>query len=182
MTDITSTQLLIPNLATMGVRRMTEDGQADLETIWRTPYPVIRNYRKLMRLMRLPLFGGGTIQNQRMRQNGFITSGYRDEIVGGNKTSPHRFAIALDFIAVGAQLQIDIATEAVNYGLFRRVGFYPVRGFMHVDIAPHNWIRRYNKCWYWVNRPDRADPLSKDIIMSEDFEMICELVKRMENV
>jgi len=140
--------LLPPNLGALGVPRKAPVGEADLITIWKTPYPVLTNYSILCNRCGLKLFGGGTAEKQGKRVPGYITSGYRLEIMNGNIHSPHRYAFAIDMIAGDINQQIIIGDEAIN--LFSRIGFYPDRGFMHLDLAPENWIARYNKARFWV--------------------------------
>ena len=142
------TSLVPPNLAALGVPRQTPDGTADLETIWRTPYPVIGNYEKFCRDAALAAFGGGTRQKQGARIPGYITSGYRDATIDNNTLSPHKFAFALDIIIGPLQAQLRCAEIAKRY--FSRIGLYPEQGFIHVDLAPDNWVEQYGKAWSWV--------------------------------
>ena len=156
MIDLNRTELTIPNLAKMGIVRKCSP-QADLDTIWATPYPVLTNYQILMKLAGLQLFAGGSRHSQgRQNIDGYITSGYRDEIIGENDTSPHRFGIAIDVRITDTERQISIAHVALMNGLFTRIGFYPDRGFIHLDLAPDNWITRYDKVRFWISigKPD----------------------------
>jgi hypothetical protein len=159
-------RLIIPNLAKMGVIRKVGPPEADLITVWATPYPVIRKYLDLCRKAGIPAYGGGSMEAQREDRPGFITSGYRDEIMEGNKSSPHLFAIALD-IAIGSDIDClrvgDIATR-----LYPRVGLYPGRGFIHVDLAPDNWMAHYRKKPYWVKVGDTYRSFD-DFISAEQF-------------
>lgn len=134
----------------MGLPRLLAAPAADLQTIWLTPYPVLTNYAKLCGQPKvrgiLKPFGGGSYKSQGSQQSGFITSGYRSEIINGNIKSPHRYGFALDFI-VTKQMAM-IGQEANRY--FARVGFYPEQAFIHVDLAPDIWISKENKARYWV--------------------------------
>ncbi len=80
-----------------------------------------------------------------------ITSGYRDHNVDkAVKNSPHKFAIALDLAAGNLENQIRWAEAAINMGVFKRVGLYPQRGIIHVDIADIDWCEQYGGTSYWV--------------------------------
>ena len=138
---------MVPNLGELGVPRGTKP-EADLKTIWMTPYPVISNYMKLCADAQIKPFGGGTLERQAPNEPGYILSGYRDEAIEGNVLSLHRFGMAIDFQLVGARQQIKIGQIATNY--FVRVGFYPDRGFIHVDLAPEIYIDKYSRPRYWV--------------------------------
>ena len=78
-----------------------------------------------------------------------ITSGYRDaHVKGGAKNSPHYFGIALD-IAVGDILnQIKFGRICLKNG-FKRLGLYPQKGIVHIDIADRAWQKKYNGTPYW---------------------------------
>ena len=110
-------------------------GDPDIETIRRTPYPVLSRYG---------------IWRQRLGYDDMtslkITSGYRDEIIDGNQESPHHYGFAID-VVIGDMLK---AADAAR-DLFARIGFYPGRSFLHLDQAPDNWIKHHCKARYWVN-------------------------------
>jgi hypothetical protein len=144
--------LLPVNLANMGVPRRAPEGEADLVTPALTPYPMVTNYLLLCKACPniLTPFGGGTIEQQGTRINGFITSGYRNELVNERVASPHRFAMAWDIIVMAAVDQITVGRRAVDNDLFTRVGFYPDRHFIHVDMVPDNWIEHYRAARSWV--------------------------------
>lgn len=143
--------LIIPNLALLGVPRRVpaEDPQPDLVTIWMNPWPVLTNYKRLCHKVGLVPFTGGSYLKQGKRENGYITSGYRNELINENVNSPHRFGIALDFIVDNIDLMIEVLREAVPSG-FTRVGCYPERKFVHVDIAPDDWIEKFSKSRFWL--------------------------------
>jgi hypothetical protein len=154
--------LMPPNLGAMGLPRRTADGVADLITVWESPYPVITRYKDLCRELKWEPFGGGAMHNQKARVPGFITSGYRDRPIGGNITSPHSFAFALDLLVGNAVEQVRVGRIALKQ--FCRIGLYPSQGFIHVDLAPDNWIEKHNKARYWVR-------VSKSIVLTfNDFE------------
>jgi hypothetical protein len=140
--------LIPPNLAELGLPRRGDHIQADLETIWETPYPVITSYQRTMAAMGIVPFGGGTRERQGERREGYILSGYRDAILNGNRNSPHRYAFAVDLQAKRDR-QIEIGRKALTCG-FSRVGLYAQRGFLHLDVAPSNWIAVYHKVRFWV--------------------------------
>ena len=126
--------LIPPHLANLGVPRRTGPPEADLETIWLTPYPVIRNYKLLCQACGLKPFGGGSLQEQGdPSEPGYINSGYRSEILEGNTQSPHLYGFALD-IHVGSLLRaIEVARQAER--LYTRVGLYLGNSFVHVDLT-----------------------------------------------
>jgi hypothetical protein len=136
----------------LGIRRKPPLSAADLKTIWKiTPYPVITNYLRLCKLVGWEPFGGGTRQVQGdPHKVGYITSGYRDAILNGNKLSAHRYGLALDVCAGGPEDQIRAAEMAVEHGLFNRIGLYPRHGFMHFDLMPTAWIEKYHRTRFWV--------------------------------
>ena len=154
--------LLPINLATMGVPRMTTDGTADLETIWKTPYPVITNYKKLCNDVRfLKPFGGSQHEvidlhsrkwsiEQTREVLGYITSGYRDKVLNGNKQSAHLYGFAIDIFVGNINDQIIVGEKALKY--YNRIGLYPDNNFIHLDMAPPNWIEKYDKTLYWVTK------------------------------
>lgn len=148
-------ELIPPNLAKLGVQRMTPGGEADLETIWMTPYPVITNYLKLCKDVDiLKPFGGGRRIRQIRNKYGYITSGYRDKILYGNSFSAHLFGFALDIFVGNVEQQILVGKKALNY--YSRIGLYPDSNFIHVDLAPEIWIKKYNKAPFWVIKIDSS--------------------------
>lgn len=152
MTDHNLSALLPPNLAALGVPRQGDGQTADLDTIWRTPYPVIGNYLKWCELVGLTPFGGGDREEQGSGdQAGYINSGYRDTILYGNKTSAHLMALALDIVVGHIQDQMVLGVPAVASGLFCRLGVYPSRGIIHLDQVPDNWMARHNKARLWLH-------------------------------
>lgn len=157
--------LIPPNLAALGLQRRTDIGVADIMTIWKTPYPVITRYNMLCKELEWQPFGGGTMRQQGARVPGFITSGYRSLPVDDNMTSPHMHAFALDFIVGDVAEQVRVARVAVKY--FCRVGLYPTSGFIHVDLAPDNWIEKYNKARFWVKRKAKVS-LFSDLVDATD--------------
>lgn len=128
-------ELIPPSLYRLG---LPQKGDPDLETIWLTPYPVLKRYgiwcgQLGYKYLAMP------------GKPGHVTSGYRARIIGGNETSPHHFAFAIDSIVDD---MLKAADEAQK--LFSRVGLYPGRGFLHMDQAPDNWMNKYMKSRYWV--------------------------------
>ena len=145
-------KLLPQNLGSLGVPRRSGPDEADLVTPAMTSYPMIANYLLLCKAAPniLTPFGGGTMEKQGTKINGYITSGYRSESINGRVHSPHRYALAWDIIVVSALDQIKVGRLAVDNELFMRVGFYPDRHFIHVDMMPDNWIARYRAAHTWV--------------------------------
>lgn len=148
--------LVPPNLAQFGVERKIESPIADLITIWKTPYPVLTRYKLLCAKFDWAPFAGGTYQHQGdERKQGYITSGYRDVIINGRKNSPHLYALAID-VAVGDIIhQIEWAKAADM--LFTRIGIYPQRGFVHIDLVSIAWINKFSDInkRYWIQLKDR---------------------------
>jgi len=141
--------LYVPNLAKLRTPRQVAAPEADLITIWRTPYPVIKRYINLCGDMRTIPFAGGTYQQQgRAGKVGRILSGYRDEIKDDDDNSPHLFALALDIAVGDLNRQIAWARKAQDY--FYRIGLYPENGIIHVDLCNRNWQRRYGGPASWV--------------------------------
>lgn len=149
MIDPIDVELVPPFLSALGVVRAYQE-IPDLDTIWKTPYPVITNYRKWIARTDLKAFGGGTIT---LQQHGLgrISSGYRDEIMEGRKRSPHMFGFAIDTI-VGFLFDkaIEYAIEARPY--FSRIGLYPDNGFIHTDQANRAWLKKYSGRRYWIKK------------------------------
>jgi hypothetical protein len=141
-------KLMPVNLAEFNVPRVTMDGTADLVTIAKTPYPVLSKYKKLCAYMDVEPFAGGTWKKQG-KQNvlGYITSGYRNKVIEGNISSPHLFAFALDIAVGDIKAQVEWAKRAIQ--LYTRIGLYPANGFIHVDLAPIIWMKKYYKRRYW---------------------------------
>jgi len=135
------------NLCKLGWKRVTYP-EADLETPWRTPYPIHTNYLLMCQDLGIEPYGGGDRNNQGERKNGYITSGYRDKVLGGNMNSPHFYAFAFDIVFINPDDQVEASLVAHNY--FTRVGLYPLNGIIHVDLAPEVWIRRYAKARFWT--------------------------------
>lgn len=128
----------------MGLKRATpKNGPADLITIYKTPYPVLRNYKLWMSDMRLEPYAGGSHINQGPMQPGFITSGYRED-----PSSPHGFCVALDVAIGDLSEQIKAAQIALRY--FNRVGLYPENGFIHVDLINEFLRDYYRKKKAWI--------------------------------
>lgn len=128
-------ELIPPSLYRLG---LPQKGDPDLQTIWLTPYPVLKRCHTWCdRLGYKYLPGPG--------EPGHITSGYRDSIIGGNEMSPHHCAFAIDVIVDDMLKAADEARD-----LYSRIGFYPGRGFLHLDQAPDNWMNKYMKSRYWV--------------------------------
>lgn len=143
------TELLPPNLAKLGLKRATEPDVPDLITIWKTPYPVLTRYKLLCKDLGIQPFAGGTYEQQGpCTKTGYITSGYRDDILNCRINSPHRFALAIDVIVGETEKQIAVARRAQIY--FPRIGLYPGNGFIHLDLASEAWMKRYHGRRFWV--------------------------------
>jgi len=144
MNDI---QLMPANLASMGVPRKVGPPEADIITIWHTPYPVLTNYTRLCRDLGIKPFAGGTYQNQGPNWKiGYITSGYR--VIIGADESPHKYGLAIDFVVPNLKKQFEIVLKAQKY--FTRSGIYPDKQIVHVDLVPQIWINKFNAARHWV--------------------------------
>ena len=134
--------LLIPNLAELGIEM---DGDPDLITIWKTPYPVLTNYIKLCERLGVKPFGGGTYKKQGPLQIGRINSGYRslehNSEVGGRTHSPHMFGVAIDPWWNTHLMCEKAAKNAVD--LFNRIILYP-KPFIHLDLTDSIWNLHYS--------------------------------------
>lgn len=161
------------NLARLGWKRQGEKGSTDLVTIYRTPYPVLSNYQTLCKQAGLEPFAGGTYEKQGDSwRPGFITSGYRDEVIEQRQHSPHLYAFAIDVVIGDAAHQLKVAPLALP--LFTRIGLYPFRGFIHLDQAPDNWIDKYSKRRFWVQDADRNYVYFTSIDLATDHvRLIC---------
>lgn len=155
-----SVDLIVPNLARLGVPRRGDGISADLETIWLSPYPVITNYLAACKDLEAEPFAGGTREKQgQPYAPGYITSGYRDKLVDNNESSPHLHALAIDIVAGSIEDQIRFAQAFDRH--FVRVGLYPARKFIHVDLAPANWMLHYGKAYYWVETQEAGKVANK---------------------
>jgi len=138
-----------PHLANLGVKRQTPSAVADLKTIWATPYPVVTNYKALCKEAGMKVFGGASLEHpNRFIVPGAVTSGYRDKVVGTRSMSPHLHGMAIDVAVGGPEEQARVARIATKY--FNRVGFYPLSGFLHLDLMPDAWVQKYNGTRSWV--------------------------------
>ena len=143
--------LLPQNLAALGVKRQGDGKAADLLTVYATTYPVLTNYKALCGRLGWHPYAGGSMDMQGDRSiQGFLTSGYRDELIEGRTNSPHLYAVALDMAVGGFVEQARVARHAAD--LFYRIGFYPDNGFLHIDLMSPEWIARYNASRYWVRK------------------------------
>lgn len=141
-------QLVPPNLAALGVKRQGDPEAADLMTIWNTPYPVLTRYKLWCDLVNLQPFAGGEVTAQGSPSiAGYITSGYRDQLVEGRKHSPHLFALAIDVAVGDVHRQLAVAPAALNF--FSRIGLYPDNGFIHLDLMPASWLVKYGGRQFW---------------------------------
>jgi len=149
MTQPIPVSLPVPNLAVLGTPRQVGPPEADLITIWRTPYPVLKRYILLCGDMGVKPFAGGTYKRQGAgHEVGFITSGYRNKIIAGSKNSPHLFALAIDIAVGDIHQQIKWARKAQQH--FYRIGLYPENGIIHVDLCNQTWQRRHGAPASWV--------------------------------
>lgn len=140
-----------PNLCKLGLKRATPNDVPDLVTIWKSPYPVLLPYMSLCAEVGWNPYANGTYKEQgEFWRKGYITSGYRDNIIEGNYNSPHHYAFAIDISTGSMDRQIEVALKA-RYK-YARIGLYHNQNFIHVDAAPYNWIEHYNKANYWVKR------------------------------
>jgi uncharacterized protein YcbK (DUF882 family) len=139
-------------------KHIKQQGNPDIETIYNNLSQVIEKYKLLCELSnRLP-YGGGARNNQGTKPLK-ILSGYRDYIPDGGVTnSPHFFCIALDiyfpfYQAPFKEIGIDICKNALMVG-FKRIGLYPYKDSIHVDMADDYWCHQYNGVGFWVQDKD----------------------------
>ncbi len=143
--------LIIPNLGALG---LPQRGDPDLITPYESHYLMHTNYLLWCQDLRIDPYAGGTRFEQGPRWKvGYILSGYRQAAIEGNEMSPHRYAIAWDTAVGKLDAQIEAARAGVRH--FRRVGLYPQNGFIHMDLAPDNWIKKFNKALFWVRLDGR---------------------------
>lgn len=144
------TNIIPVHLQKMGVIRLVSP-EADLLTIWKTPYPIIGEYTRLCGDMGVEPFAGGTMEHQGPKNRvSYITSGYRDKIIESRTNSPHLFGLAID-VAVG-DLKEQIKWALAAQYRFPRIGLYPANGFIHLDYASNSWIYRYEGKRAWVKK------------------------------
>jgi hypothetical protein len=148
--DIRKHGLIPPNLSALGIKRAVgtdKDGPPDLETVWKTPYPVLTNYETMCLEAQIKAYAGGTRERQGPSwAEGYISSGFR-ELLGADDT-PHKFGLAIDVVIIGLLREIEVARIAVKY--FMRVGIYPDDNIMHFDLAPVIWQICYKGTPFWV--------------------------------
>lgn len=122
------------NLREAGIKRLVKPG-ADLVRIREHHPEVLRFFDEIVKY--------------HWNKYAHITSGYRDtHVKGGAKNSPHYFGIALD-VSVGHILnQIEFGRICLKHG-FTRLGLYPQKGIVHIDIADAEWIKKYRGTPYW---------------------------------
>ncbi len=138
--------LLPPNFVDLQIPR--HGPEPDLIVPWRTPYPMHGAYLLLCKEAGLDPYGGGSRTMQGRKIPGYINSGYRDIVIDGNDQSPHFYGFAWDIFVGKLSQQVRVAKIANKY--FTRVGLYPDSDFIHVDLAPDNWIDKYNKRRSWL--------------------------------
>jgi hypothetical protein len=132
---------LPPNLAELGHKRLAGPPEPDMETL---------------RLMRSPLW---QLENEFPYQL-TPTSGYRDGSEGvGARISEHHFGLAADFGYVSFKKLTWLIEGLRDHNDFwwfplTRVGLYPHRKFVHIGIAPEEWIKHYNKAHWWHENKD----------------------------
>lgn len=143
--------LLPPNLADLGVKRHGDGVEADLWTLYKSPYPMITNYKMVMSDAGIQPFAGGTLGQQGSNYlPGYCTSGFRDLIIDGHNRSPHLYALAIDVAIGDVEEQARVAHIASKH--FNRVGLYPDNGFIHMDLMPPHWIAKYGGSRFWVKK------------------------------
>ena len=135
------------NFGELGIQRKTAAPIADIRRVYEIYPELVLCYEQACDIVGLERYGGGTLDMQASHL-GMITSGFRSEIIGGNKESAHRYAAAFD-VAVGVgQVMLDSSLAFAT--LFNRIGIYPDKQFIHADAMPDAWIREHNKARFWI--------------------------------
>lgn len=169
--------LLPPLIAEVGVSRNTPAPVADILTVTLPgfrDYPLHSCYQQFCdRLSWIPYGGGSILVPGDRWQVGSITSGFRDEIMNGNRFSAHRYALAFDISVGDATAQLIAARVAAE--LFPRVGCYPYNGFLHVDLMPDIWTVRYDKKKYWVKGREGY------ILGTNDFQEVVDVMTEISH-
>lgn len=137
-----------PCLAKLGISR--ETSKPDIYTVQRWYPQVIENYKYLCNAVGVEEFGGGTFNNQGYNL-GYIISGYRNIVLEGRYSSPHFWALALDFFAdLIYKKRLEMFKRAAKF--FNRVGLYRNKNTLHVDMVNEAWLQKYTETQshYWV--------------------------------
>jgi hypothetical protein len=125
-----------PNLAKLGWKRLVGPPEPDMETLRRIRSPLI-----------------AIVQFLNSRAIGAPTSGYREE-----PGSTHGYGFAMDY---GIATNLDFADEvdemsrvfgdkwARGWEYATRLGIYPHRRFVHIDVSPPELIEYLNKWHFW---------------------------------
>ena len=124
-----------PNLAKLGWKRLVPEPEPDMETLRRIRSPLA--------------YIADTLTAHSV---GAPTSGYREE-----PTSTHGYGFAVDY---GIATYLDFMDEVEDMSFevgdswsrgwehVTRLGIYPHRRFVHIDISPPELIEYLNK-WHW---------------------------------
>lgn len=132
-----------------------EKGNPDIITISQYNPVLLRIYQNACKDYGIKPYGGGTINAQK-KGLGYITSGYRDyKPKDGAEDSPHYYCIALDiYFDYNDLSQIYLfAKTCCNFG-FTRIGFYPAKKILHIDMATPEWRKERNAFFHWVQTKD----------------------------
>ena len=168
-----NTILFPANLAKLGLKRRIAEPNADLITVALTPYPVLARYKILCLRLGVPPFTGGTYEKQGSDFGvGFLTSGFRDS----DRNSPHEYGFAID-MAVG-DLDAQIRAGRLGLDLFDRIGLYPENGFVHLDLAPPEWIEKFNGKHFWVkNKRKLRESNGREYVGFDNFELAVQFAR-----
>jgi len=136
------------NLAKLGVARRVPEPTADLETMHLSGLPTLRQYEMVCNDCNIAPYCGGTYMAQGNGGDGYVLSGYRDNPIGGNRESAHMYCGAVDVAAMTTDIMRRMAGSALLH--FNRIGLYPKRHFIHMDIMPTIWLNEHNKPVLWA--------------------------------
>lgn len=134
---------LPPNLAALGYKRLVGPPEPDVRTLWLIRSPLVL----IAQLMHPWYFGT-------------VTSGYREE-----PGSTHGWGMAMDYGFDRSERVLWCAHEFAHLmgtedstgglvSLVTRLGLYPHRKFIHIDISPPELIEYLNKARWWHENKD----------------------------
>jgi len=132
--------------------KFPQKGDPDIETVYLFQPEVIARYKNFCHEAGLEIYGGGTRKIQR-NLPGKILSGYRNFVPkGGVEISPHFFCIALDIYVPLKEkklLEKNLSLIPIALKHFSRIGIYPLKNSIHLDIADKEWMKKYGGKQFW---------------------------------
>ncbi len=140
--------LPIENLspANLGKLGLPMKGNPDIVTLWKTPYPIITNYKILCKEFGVKPFGGGKMKSQGPYSILRINSAYRsfkyNLQIGGSDNSSHMYGLAIDVNVGKLAFMVKATKIAAKY--FNRVIIYHNSLFIHCDLTNTLWNIRHS--------------------------------------